>query len=243
MPRVPPKSDSPAPSAYRGEEAGYASYTPELGSTGREAPVPTMPSTAAFMLMAHPKRWTVIGGQVVPQFSRLALKSGVNGVESRRQGDGKERLILTEARINAEAGGWTIIPFEAVPPNHVRPGARPSYLRQPKGRPDVTLLLYERCYPGDSAIGTDEPRYLEFCQHLIDSGVIAPPPVYILESMLAKAQHNANATADKARHNSNLKADADKMAAVVAVLEQALDGRREQLAAYEDDESYAPEVG
>jgi hypothetical protein len=129
----------------------------------------------------------------VPEFGRLVVQAGVNGAS-----DLGGRLDINDARGNVERKGWRIIPVDAVPPEHVPPGQRPSYLYRPKGRPDVHLLIYCKCYPGSDRIEQDTAGYLRFCAYLQERGYVERPRLYALRKLLDKLTHQHAELASKA---------------------------------------------
>ena len=214
-PRFMPASDSAS-----SEMAPGNSYMPDLGPVTREAPPPKMAANAPYFLKAHPERWTVFGDTVIPAFGRLVLQAGVNGVS-----DLGGRLRAGDARNMAEESGWTIIPVGSIPETHRTPGEEPSYLYQPVGRPDVTLLIYERCYPGSDRVEPDQARYVEFCEYLQSSGIISPPILYALHKLKEKLVHERDSFATKALANASYKASLAIAAKHVEVVEAAIAAR------------------
>jgi len=230
---MPPKKANPPPgfvatadaaltaSSALSERTGGITVVPNLGVITQETPVTRVEASAPYMLKAHPNRWAVVGKQVVPQFGRVVLQPGINGVQ--RVGT---RLNASEARAAAEDRGWKLIPFEAVPAHHVAPGQQPSYLYCPEGRPDATLLLYQRCYPGSERSDCDEVRYLEFCAHLETAGIINPPALWVLEQLAEKLHREADALADKAREHTSYKTSAARAAAACVVVDELIEARQ-----------------
>lgn len=214
-------ADVPSPKT---DNAGGEAYLPDLGSTIRVAPLTMVDPCAPFLLKAHPERWTVMGGKVVPSFGRLVMQSGVDGVEGRKGG----KLDLGTARNMNEERGWTLIPPDAVPDSHATTDANgnkvKSYLYRPTGRPDVTLLIYTKVFPGSKQVEVDVPRYVEFCEHLIASGVIEGPKVYALEKLRARMEHEAAELGNRARQFAQYapaaKSAADALAVVTAEVER-----------------------
>lgn len=169
------------------DAVGGTPYVPTFAAGNSDRPTTRVEASAPFLLLAHHERWTVMGGRVIPAFSKMRLRPGVNGVESVARQDGTVSIKAGTAKTQWEEWGWTVIPVDAVPPAHVKPGQPRSYLWQPEGRPDATMLMYERCYPGSAQMTTDVPRYLEFCAYLEERGIVRPPPIYYLQKMLADA--------------------------------------------------------
>jgi len=189
-------------------------YVPDLGPVTREQPATQVDACPPFLLKAHRERWTVMGSKVIPLFGRIVLQAGVGGVSSRPGG----KIDAADARNMAESAGWTIIPTTAIPDHHASAGGVKSYLYRPEGRDDVTLLIYTKCYPGSKILECDTPRYVEFCEHLQDSGVIDRPPVYVLDKLLQRLTHEAGALADRSRNQSSYSGAAAEAAAQVAVV-------------------------
>jgi len=189
-------------------------YVPDLGPVTREQPATQVDACPPFLLKAHRERWTVMGGKVIPLFGRIVLQAGVGGVSSRPGG----KIDAADARNMAESAGWTIIPTTAIPDHHASAGGVKSYLYRPESRDDVTLLIYTKCYPGSKILECDAPRYVEFCEHLQDSGVIDRPPAYVLDKLLQRLTHEAGALADRSRNQSSYSGAAAEAAAQVAVV-------------------------
>ena len=208
------------------DDTAGSAYVPDLGTVGREAPVTMVDAQAPFVLKAHPERWTVMGGKVVPLFGRLVLQAGVGGVAGRRAG----RLDVGDARNMSEERGWTLIPVDAVPDSHATTDAHgnpvKSYLYRPTGRPDATLLIYTKCFPGSKITEVDVPRYVEFCEHLVASGVIAPPKAYALEKLRQRIEHEAGELANRARAHAQYKPAADAAASQLATIAEAIEALR-----------------
>ncbi len=175
------------------EGAARESFVPELRTISTDAPPPKVDASPPFFLRSHPERWTVCGDAIVPEFGRLVIQAGVNGAS-----DLGGKLDVNDARGMAERKGWTLIPVDCVPPEHVKPGQRPSYIYRPVGRPDVHLLIYERCYPGSTRIDRDEAGYLRFCAYLQERGIVPPPKLYALEKLRDKLVHQRDELRSKA---------------------------------------------
>ena len=211
--------------------AGGESVKIDLGPTLRDEPATKVASCPAFLLKAHPERWTVMGDSIIPLFGRMVLMQGLNGVDHKGG-----RWKVGDARNMLEERGWRLIPLDAIPDAHCTPAqlagtAAKSYLYTPKGRPDANLLIYTRCYPGSDRIDVDAPRYVEFCEHLQASGIIERPKLYALEAMLEKLRRDRDSLADQARDVSSKRAAADEAARVVGVVERAIEALQAQVKA------------
>ena len=201
-----PLATKPAQRVQSVEESHGAAFLPTDGAAARGF-TPTKAEqggVAPFQLVHNPERWTVMGGQVIPQFSRMPLIGGVNGCDTLRRQDGTTRVISAGAKQAWEQKGCTVIPVNAIPDHHQR-GAIKSYLWQPQGRPDLTLLIYTRVFPGSDVIDVDVKAYLEFCAHLIDSGLIDPPPTFVLRRMVDRQQERVDKLGDKVAVSPSLK--------------------------------------
>lgn len=227
---MPPKKTSPgfvadasAPSTFTSSAEGAAgvSVLPNMGAAPGGVPLTRVEACGPFILKAHPARWTVMGGKVIPQLGRIALMPGLNSIS--KIGD---RINASEARAASADRGWKVIPFGHIPPAHMQPGQEPSYLYSPEGRPDVTLSIYTRCYPGSERLDCDEARYIEFCEHLVSSGLIDPPALWVLEQLAEKLHRESDGLADKAREHSVYKSASEKAIAARDVVDALIEERR-----------------
>jgi len=203
------------------ESAAGVSVVPNMGAAPGGIPLTRVEACGPFILKAHPARWTVMGGKVIPQLGRIALMPGLNSIS--RHGD---RINASEARAASADRGWKVIPFGHVPPGHLPDDQAPSYLYSPDGRPDVTLLIYTRCYPGSDRVDCDEARYIEFCEHLVSSGLIDPPALWVLEQLAERLHREADGLADKAREHSAYKSASAKAIAARDVVDALIEERR-----------------
>ena len=197
-----------------------SSFVPVLEATRNGTPVTRVEARSAFYLRAHPERWQIMGGQLLPLLGRLPIMPGLNGAELGRGG----AVRMATAKARCEERGWTIIPFDAVPKGH---GS--SYLWQPEGRPDLTLLIYERAYPGSTETRCDEAGLVEFLANLVDSGIVDPAPAYIIEKMLEKSRGAYSRAQDAAQTVPSKRIDVERIGKEIAVLEAALVARVEKM--------------
>jgi hypothetical protein len=88
----------------------------------------------------------------------------------------------------------------------------------------VTLLIYTKVFPGSKQVEVDVPRYVEFCEHLVASGVIEGPKVYALEKLRARMEHEAAELSNRARQFAQYapaaKSAANALAVVTAEVER-----------------------
>lgn len=195
---TPPTQTSPEESAWRSvpEEVEGGSFAPASGVPSRsETPVTLVPPAPDYQLLHKNDRWTVFHGRVVPNFLRLKYVGGIAGVNQTVSATGRVTPRVGLALAQRQEEGKTPIPFDAIPRSHMgradlhqTPGAVPSYLWKPKGRPDLALLIYEKCHPGDTSITYDVKGYIEFCDNLVATGVIPACPLFVLRKMLRKEE-------------------------------------------------------
>lgn len=247
--------DEPAESGFirGGETSDGGSFVPDEGRASRHsAPVTQIGSSAAFQLAHSPNKWTVLDGHIVPAFGKLHYIAGVNNVDERiDMRTGRRTLLVGPARAERESRGEILIPFDAIPASHIgradlhqSVGAAPSYLWRPRGRPDATLLIYERCYPGSKKKDTDSPRYIEFCENLIATGVIKPCPAFVLRDMLQKAQERLERVADIAARYPSYAGRLTHARGQIDILEVAIAERdAEVVRVPETGDSFAPGAG
>lgn len=208
------------------EIAPTEGFVPAFGNGAPKEPVPMVEPAPQFLLKAHPERWTVMDGQVIPSLAKLLLVSGVNNCLWNAR---TKSWHWHPTKAQSEERGWTIIPVDAVPPKHIAPGQPKSYLCNPKGRPDVFATIYTRFYPGSKQQDVDTVRYLEFCQHLETAGYIQPPPVYVLEKMLEEYTNRLAKAHAKSQANPQYRQTTPILEKAVAGIRKRLEGRKSDL--------------
>lgn len=195
----PPKAPAaPTFVADTGVSAGSAFVPDTTQAANLRTQVDPIP---AYQLKAHPERWTVMLGKVVPALGKIKHIRGLNGVD----GEAGKKPDVTGAKAGAEAAGWTAIPFSAVPP-----GSGSSYLWRPEGRPDVHLHFTERVYPGSKRLEADEKRYVEWLQWLIQAGHVPAPAPYVLRQMESEYERRHNDALNRAADYPSYKDVADR---------------------------------
>lgn len=216
----PPPSINPA----FDDSAHGAAFVPDEGGTTRARPVTRVPGAPAFLFKAHPNRWTVENGRLIPVLGKVKFIPGVGGCDADPR-TGKPRIA--PARMEAEEGGWTIVPFDRIPDAHAAPGQAKSYLRTVEGRPDLVISIYDKVYPGSDRIECDMPRWYEFCDYLVASGLINPPSSHVLRNMLDRLRAHRDARAAKAVTAPSVRAEVAQIEANIAVIEAELARRTE----------------
>ncbi|NBV19954.1 hypothetical protein [Janthinobacterium sp.] len=206
MAKAPSHIAEPAPKETK------VTFVSDSGISAGSAFVPDSPTVAnqitrvepipAYQLKAHPERWTVMRGELVPLLGKIKHIRGLNGADGE---PGKPARIAT-AEAGAREAGWTPIPFTAVPTS----AGVSSYLWRPEGRPDVHLHFTERVYPGSARVEADEPRYVEWCRWLVTSGTISPPAPYVLRTMEAEYDRRYNDALNRSADFPSYKDVADR---------------------------------
>lgn len=174
---------------FDNEASRGSAFVPDDAVAKRGGPPPTnLVASAPFLLVFDPSRWTMIEGRVIPNFKKMPLISGVGGcTATRNRVTGQENAVRSgAARTDLAEANCIIIEAGMVPEHMLPPGAPQSYLWSPAGRPDVTLTIFERCFPGQDYIRPDMPRYLEWIEWLQAEGVIPQAPNHILTGLLER---------------------------------------------------------
>jgi len=169
----------------------------QLNSSGSNAPTvpsfaqkenkfgePWVPATPMWMYCAHPARWTVIDGKVVPQLGQQVIVDGVNQVEVSQDG----RIRFARCKATTEERGWSFIPFDLAPDGE-------SYLQaidtRPQGRGDVQtayISVFASAYAGDSRVHPDETALAEWLESLMAAGHVSQPEPHHVSRMLENAR-------------------------------------------------------
>jgi len=186
-----------APRAPRDEGAHTEAATPEFASGTRPTPPPKLDASPAFLFRAHPERWTILEGAVVPILGKIKLQDGVNRC---RMIDGK--FHAQDAIAASESAGWVTIPHDV-------DGLETTYLRRPKGAPHVWLSRFERVFPGSTVIEPSR-EYVPWLLSLIERGVLKPCPLYVLERIEAQTAKDHGDAADLAHSVPSYRATAER---------------------------------
>jgi hypothetical protein len=179
---------------------------------------PRLTKRAPFLYFAHPERWQILDGDILPLLGKLKLQPGVMGVQ-RGRAPGAVNLRL--ARVACEERGRTIIPVDSVPPTHVAPGEAPSYLRTIDSTSGpVVLSRYAQAFAGSAVTKCNKVEWAEFLRHQISAGVVDPAPTWVLERMRdsrAKSleRMESNQSTNRAKRE-RLQAEVDVLDAMIA---------------------------
>ena len=197
---------------------GGAAFVPGVDRDMGPNRAPRLTKRAPFLYFAHPERWQILDGDILPLLGKLKLQPGVMGVQ-RGRAPGAVNLRL--ARVACEERGRTIIPVDSVPAAHVAPGEAPSYLRTIDSTSGpVVLSRYAQAFAGSAATKCNEVEWAEFLRHQINVGVVDPAPTWVLERMRdsrAKSleRMESNQSTNRAKRE-RLQAEVDVLDAMIA---------------------------
>jgi hypothetical protein len=163
------------------------------------APPPQIPATPLWWYKHHPRCWMVADGKVLPSLRTMKRIEGVNDV--RRGGS------MRHTRAGLAERGWTVLEHDA------DPGGGDYLQAYPVAKGTAYMSTYTQVFSGSSATRTDSAGYYAFLQRLVDGGVLAPPPVYVLDDMVEKytaaaERYEGKGTAAGDARGAALRADA-----------------------------------
>lgn len=151
--------------------------------------MPRLPAYPPFYYQAHPNKWTVLEGMLVPELAKLIAQPGVSRVDP--DGD------TVEAQGNRRNRGWTIIPRGVDGPiDPSDPTKLKSYMRAhrviPRGKTDpeyvptqfAHLDQFARVFPGARHIRPGGKPYAEWCASLVTRGIVAPAASHVIERLI-----------------------------------------------------------
>jgi hypothetical protein len=200
-----------APKARPGAATGSA-WTPPKAALPSTA-LPKLPASPPFVLLAHPQRWTVMAGKVIPLMGRTVLQPGVNNVTAIERAGVPPIVQWKQAVASREERGWIAISWDV-------DGPGTSYLIEVA--PGVVVEKWTRTYPGSDRVDCDEAAYADWCRSLIARGYIAPPAVHILESMRDIARAELAKAAEQAPVSTSAKGEVKRIEALIAALDAEL---------------------
>ena len=187
---------------------GHAPPAAGASSSVRPAMVRQTKNTR-FVLMQHPERWSVMGGQVIPGLHQFTIGTpGLNGVDK----DGNFRQAIA-AR---EALGWILIPENV-------DGRGTTYLARhevPGGY--FWCTKWTKVWVGSDAIRCNEADYVPWCRSLIERGVIDPPAPYIIAALIERIEGSVSALSDKVALTPSLQPQLKILAANLTALRAEL---------------------
>ena len=137
------------------------------------------PSTPPFFYMAHPNRWGIIGGEVLPILGKLRLIPGVSGVE--HTGD------YMVARAAKERRGWTVLNWDVVQCEAFGETYSDYLLYWDGAQGKIYTEVFTRPIQmgptGVPSWESDQIGYKKFLKALVSSGAVGEPHPALLQSM------------------------------------------------------------
>ena len=185
---------------------------------GEKAQISRAVGAPAFLFMAHPERWVVLGGKIRPAVGRMKLVPGISGVSLGDRG----ALRVARAKAHYEERGWKVLPHSTLPPKQAHRG---SYLAKPEGRPDLTIPYWVSAFPGSAALRCDDALLYEWLDYIVAAGLCPPPALYVLERMRDEARQEWMDRADKAQTVPSYKALAKDAKARLDLIEAEIAAR------------------
>lgn len=146
-----------------------------------------------FLLMAHPAKWHVVDGKVLPRLKALPLQGGINGVRV----DEKTGMIDdTQARAHFMRKGFIVIELDEVP-------GFDSYVRKHNTvKGPLYLTAWERpiVTAGGPIIRRDDAGWVAFLEWISDNKLPVPEPEHLgsmRDMYLARVERRASEAALK----------------------------------------------
>jgi len=211
----PKKEAAPkAPVRARAHADGYETeaYTPlAAASAVKGPPKPRIPDTPLFMFQHRPGMYQLMQGEVVPRLTKLKIgAAGVNGVGQDSKGNPDPRPAIAQALED----GNTIIPFDV-------DGPGTSYIRVPKGMPNVHLSRWEKPFPGSHLVEVAEAEFVAWLKSLVSRGIIPACPLHVLHTLLANKHREWDAMIE--RPNYTHSTAYERLKADIQVLEHEIE--------------------
>ena len=167
------------------------------------------PPAPIFLLQAHPERWAIMAGRLVPSLRQMRIEPGVNRVD--KAGNYKFALAKTEER------GWITIPWDV-------DGEGTSYIRAHEGiRGTVHATRWTKLYRGSKQVGCDLDGYASWLAGLIGRGVLPPIALRVVERMIEDTQRQVDTMADRVAHTPSLRGPHKRLTDDLAILTAARD--------------------
>lgn len=193
---------------------GSESYAPEFSSGTHSAALPTVDVRKPFILAAHPSRWGVIKGKLVPQLRTIPLANGVERV----QVDPSGRVYLADTRAKLVQGGWIEIPLSAAPDGS-------SYMRRIETRQGTKVVptfisVWETAYAGLPSTSVDLDGYADWLESLVTRGLVPPCSKHLAAEMLKASERRLIEAEQRMSDAPGMKRRVDALKIEVAVLQE-----------------------
>lgn len=172
-----------------------------------------LPPSRPFHLAAHPMRWDVIDGEVLPELVPIHWVDGLNG-----QTHGNYRRALADA----ERRGWTVIPHNVDKKNGHNTYVRKHPVEHNGRTGHVYLDRFTQCFRGTGMLRTKGKEYRAWLQSLIKREIIPLPPIYRVEALAEQKRNLAASYAKRAVGNPIAQARVKAVLAEVEAVEAFL---------------------
>lgn len=217
-----------------------AGRAPRLAKGGPSG-APKLPPLPPFLLVAHPDRWCVIEGMVLPLLHEFRLEPGVNGCVVWKDPDTGELVYDTDGcESNLRSKGATPIDWYVDGPDA-------PYLTEVA--PGRWLSRWQHPVPGSSRLVHDLPGYAAWVRDLQDRGVLPRVGLDHLERLEAVVRFDLEASRkaeDSYRCRQlerQLEAIADEKPAAERRHEEWLEAQRKRGVAPSATSGSAPRLG
>lgn len=166
-----------------------------------------------FWICAHPDRWAVNCGRVVPVTRRFKATHGANGVDR----DGNGRPVVGPALAELADKGWIAVPWDV-------DGAGTSYLRRIPST-GGWIDRWTTVYANSASQTFDEVASTAWLESLVERGVIQPCPLYVLERLKMEIERAVQKLAEHGdKFSKRLKAKERDLEVIEAAIGKAQAG-------------------
>ena len=182
-----------------------------LNTPTDQRPKPRLDPSPRFVLLAHPNRYTVMCGRLIPQLKRFVLEPGVNGVDKHGAWHG--------ALASQVQRGWILIPENV-------DGEGTTYLRVDEvAQGQRHRLKWEQVWAGSNRIGSNEQGYADWAATLVSRGLVPPAPIHVLESLVERFTAGIEQLAARVHAAPTLQTRIDRIEADLAVVNAEISGQ------------------
>ena len=204
---------------------GFESRRPERPQS--IAPTVNAPAQVPFFYMAHPNRYDLFDGELLPVLSKLRLQPGVEGVDHR--GD---HMLAKTAK---ERRGWQLIEWGAVECEAFGQ-SYPEYLHYFDGKAGrIYVEVWTKPVQmrgGTPSWQTDSEGYKQFLRAIVAAGLVPEPDPSLTESLEARLQASIDRMTPRATNSPSIQRQVNRCEEQLLKL-QALKNGTPQIAAPE----------